>query len=1637
MSNWYNKNEEEILKRLKNTLESESLQFIGKFSSVEDKDFGFFKDVRSVSGVRKYYPTDDGEPDDFNNRPLEVWSKKTILFNSGKKKIFLEEGKWYKFYAVPAPSPFRLKNRNPFLLQTDLSRAGDISLFRGNELIENIQQDSINTPESVKGKLTRSIEAISNEINTQPATFIFELIQNADDYPNYNKHVKMSFDIRDPYLIIKHNGSQFDVNNAVAICDINEGDKRSEVEKIGFKGIGFKSIFKDCNLAYLKSGEYSFRFDEIKWRNEGRKLFWQITPINTDEKEFRNILSPINNVNLVIKPKEQKQLINYKNTLLEHFKDERILLFLRNVKEIDFILNDDSFSISNTENKWRILKSKNILVEDSIREGLNRGIALNDKRIPLKYQGIEKTEIGFGFLVNENKVQIVDDATIYAYLPTKVNLGFGFLLNGNFIPDGSRTHLHQDLTWNDFLFEKAGELFPDKLIELIENDLKKHSVLNLIPNFDKLTDIKDDEKIQFIEAFKRGFEKNITTKQFIPTKSGNLETLSNILIDETGMFELLGDEFSQLTCISEKLIDCNLGVGIEKIKELIIQHNIGVIYDVNCLKNDIKTKLKDWLKQPTNNFKFIEHLSTNERLKGFLKTEEIVLSNSNDLFKASDIFSEVPDEIKFLSPIQVNKEVLLLIKDNIKIEFKIFEPIQFFKDSILAQIETLNASINNEANLLLFWKFIFKNWDVLENEKEILNCLKSIEILCKTEAEDHFSKCVISKSYLSAEFNLTNEIESTVRSITQDAMFISNKYISKVGDESKWRKIFHQLGAISDLQKAIGDLLPKLSSINDQQHLIITRQLFKYWKENKEKETRLNQFQIDLIRNSLKLKCIDNIYRETAECIISDHYQTSKFIDTIMAEVNLFVQISSEYSTTQISEWNAFFKEIGCISLEEKQLVLDAKISFIVSHQDKLHESHLEYIKGISTLYYARNTNGFDFDFVNKLSKLKLKTPENEFKKPYDIHLSNIYNPKLELENENDLGQEINFLSNEYYLNKVPTKFLLKMGVNDNFKFSPIIDKIHIDELIDKNYLQIFLSMKKYLERYNTITRSYAYQQIHNVTTIRNHLTLNYDFVFTNSKYLPLFWELVLKDNSAIKQLSIRTELRIWNDNIYPNDNYVLYQIKTNETVLAGDSYKKPIDLFSRKLIKYLEANEYSDINFSEIYVDETRSFSLEELIGIRQDLSVMHVLSILSKEDISLTEDDVKDLNIVEILTGIIPNNQEVEGLKFLNKLNQWLPVKELFIIKDASIQLNPNQHLHELFYPIANNFDINELSEECLILKTHPDSPSLTEDINSFFKEKSKFISFKIDQINWQEIETEIIENIASYMYYEVNSISKVYPSEDPIYEQILDFHYYDENKELIYKGNWKSNKSIISFLHSVINNEKLEPVWFENIINRWDDKKIIETLVDMFGGVPSIWDKDDIQILEDNDSELNKFEKDDFWTNLSEEDIIFIKGVITGDYELNDQLDANTTAKIKTLMAIKSQYSSSGISDEGHFLKAGNDEIIVRSAQNGLLFLDLNHWNRLEQMRVYLSVYTNNEVVIFKNKQSLFEFIKPKNKYGIAKMPHDYDLEDLNSINKPIKKGVWRFVFIVNENTKAAENYIKGLDYSDPDLFEDDNF
>ena len=320
-----------------------------------------------------------------------------------------------------------------------------------------------------------------------------------------------------------------------------------------------------------------------------------------------------------------------------HFNDERILLFLRNVKTLIFSSPEEKFEISNSSSNWKIFTESNIKIPENETSELNRRINFPDKRIPVKFHDITLTELGFGFRLNKNKVESIGDGFIYAYLPTRVNLGFSFILNGNFIPDASRTKIYSDLTWNSFLFEKAGELFFKQITSLLADGLDKESVLKQIPSFSKiLLNIKDDDKINFITCFKKGFEKDIFSQHFIPTQIGILETLSNILIDETGLADLLKEDFLKLTGITGKLIHNELGEGEEKIKALITEYEQGVVYSIEALKADLKS--------PTEIIRSISAVASSRLILISLTTIVwdmfLFLSSTCSAFRSSICFSD-------------------------------------------------------------------------------------------------------------------------------------------------------------------------------------------------------------------------------------------------------------------------------------------------------------------------------------------------------------------------------------------------------------------------------------------------------------------------------------------------------------------------------------------------------------------------------------------------------------------------------------------------------------------------------------------------------------------------------------------------------------------------------------------------------------------------------------------------------------------------------------------------------------------------------------------------------------------------------------------------------------------------------------
>ena len=139
----------------------------------------------------------------------------------------------------------------------------------------------------------KSLDLLSSGIYTEEERFVFELLQNAVDAYNGISCLNVRIILLDNYLVFMHNGDKFSERDIEGLCDVGYGNKMADIKKIGYKGIGFKSVFMHSQLVTVQSGEYCFKFEKAQWGNywdsdwgikdDSRKysMPWQIIPIET------------------------------------------------------------------------------------------------------------------------------------------------------------------------------------------------------------------------------------------------------------------------------------------------------------------------------------------------------------------------------------------------------------------------------------------------------------------------------------------------------------------------------------------------------------------------------------------------------------------------------------------------------------------------------------------------------------------------------------------------------------------------------------------------------------------------------------------------------------------------------------------------------------------------------------------------------------------------------------------------------------------------------------------------------------------------------------------------------------------------------------------------------------------------------------------------------------------------------------------------------------------------------------------------------------------------------------------------------------------------------------------------------------
>lgn len=587
----------------------------------------FFTDIRGGEG-------------DLVNNPFSTNNDLEIAYNGPK----LEIGSFYSFL-------WHLQDDNSNTIEI----VGKPLKVENNKFLTGLFDARLRLSGSNLELFNNFQKTIFNEVTGAQHTYIYELLQNANDYPHNKEHVNVKFVLTEHYLFFMHSGACFNLRNVVGISSINQGEKKKNTETIGYKGIGFKTVFVNNDYVFLKSGEWSLRFDR---QYSEKKFFgdcpWALMPIPTDESELdEEARAIISNDSMRVQFALRHRSDASKNIeqLDKVFSDNQILLFIPNVYKVEVITDGKvRHIVEKDDSKW-VVSDYKYEVPSDLKRWVENNINSGDK-IPEKFKNIDKVRISFAVGRKENKIIPVENARVYNYLPTELRLGFNFLFNADFVPNGSRSGLH-DVNWNDHIMEQCGCQYVDWWVSLLENEgeYDLNSVFSILPEFNT----RDKYAILFL----KGFSKRILEIPCIPTlRDGmyHLVKLEDTLHDKIGFIAcnepILSDEelyeFSDTTgSLPHPEIRCN-----EKLKTLLSSFDCSIPFgDSDLAQLCFEEDFKNWLSKEENDYKFIGFLLDSDYIMNYWNYK-IFLTEDGCIEKANSIYYDIDkyiDDISFLS----------------------------------------------------------------------------------------------------------------------------------------------------------------------------------------------------------------------------------------------------------------------------------------------------------------------------------------------------------------------------------------------------------------------------------------------------------------------------------------------------------------------------------------------------------------------------------------------------------------------------------------------------------------------------------------------------------------------------------------------------------------------------------------------------------------------------------------------------------------------------------------------------------------------------------------------------------------------------------------------------------------------------
>lgn len=304
---------------------------------------------------------------------------------------------------------------------------------------------------------------------------------------------------------------------------------------------------------------------------------------------------------------------SYKNnviTLKNSFNDRRVELFER--VDFEIPVTNESFEKNNVdirivveeEDEGKITEAKFVDLKNQVFENIPKKIAITNA-----------TTLSFAVPINEdgtlNPICKRTEISMFAFLPTLVkDFKFPFYVNANFILDPPRQRILGDNPWNFYLMQEIAKNLVKWCATLSSRgDLNALNVL--MPVFFE-EDTPDTR--QLAGYFNASYKEAIESESFIQNHNGRLSKQNEILIDKTGLSEIIGAQlFCDVIGTSKALPNFGVNSTILEKRSTFEQIEVVKLSDISSQLSNSEL-LRQWVKTapPEQLSQFIEWLKKNQ-----------------------------------------------------------------------------------------------------------------------------------------------------------------------------------------------------------------------------------------------------------------------------------------------------------------------------------------------------------------------------------------------------------------------------------------------------------------------------------------------------------------------------------------------------------------------------------------------------------------------------------------------------------------------------------------------------------------------------------------------------------------------------------------------------------------------------------------------------------------------------------------------------------------------------------------------------------------------------------------------------------------------------------------------------------------